>query len=67
MSAPRGTAARVAALEAEVAGQQEQVRALSGQIAALGDALAAAARHAGVSLPAPRHLRAVEDARDGAR
>lgn len=48
-------------LAREVAEQAEQLRALSEQVTALSSALAAAFRHAGMSLtmPAPRHLRAV--------
>jgi hypothetical protein len=65
VTAPRSTAARVADLEAKAAGQQEQIRALSEQVAAYGDAFAAIARYAGRSLPVPRHLRAVEDAKGG--
>lgn len=53
-------AARVTVLERAVAEQEEKIRALSEQLAAFGDALAAAARYAGVNCPPPpRRLRAV--------
>ena len=63
VTAQRSAAARGAGLERKIAEQQEQIRALSEQFAGLCDALEAMARYAGRSLPVPRHLRAVEDAR----